>query len=175
MQLFNTKQLGFDKDQVVVAKLYGKFKEKIITNPDLIRNELLKNPDVLAVGKASNVIGDDLSVESVTPLSPPKDKQYPTVRVMRIDDQYLNALNIQLKEGRSFSREFNDSASFIVNEEAAKMLGLKQPLGASIVNNTFDLQGRIVGVIKDFNYTSLHHQVEPLVLQYNPGEQGIYL
>jgi putative ABC transport system permease protein len=172
MQLFNTKQLGFDKDQVVVAKLYGKFKQKIITNPDLIKNELLKNPDIIAVGKASNVIGDDLSVESVTPLNPPKNKEYPTVRVMRIDDQYLNALNIKLKEGRNFSREFNDSASFIVNEEAAKMLGLKQPLGAAVVNNTFDLQGRIVGIIKDFNYTSLHHQVEPLVLQYNPWATG---
>jgi putative ABC transport system permease protein len=91
---------------------------------------------------------------------------------MRIDDQYLNALNIKLKEGRNFSREFNDSASFIVNEEAAKMMELKQPLGASIVNNTFNLQGKIVGIIKDFNYTSLHHQVEPLVLQYNPWSTG---
>ena len=172
MQLFHNKQLGFDKDQVVVAKLYGKFKEKIITNPDLIRDELLKNPDIIAVGKASNVIGDDLSVESVTPLNPPRDKQYPSVRVMRIDNQYLNALNIKLKEGRNFSREFNDSASFIVNEEAAKMMELKQPLGASIVNNTFNLQGKIVGIIKDFNYTSLHHQVEPLVLQYNPWSTG---
>jgi putative ABC transport system permease protein len=67
MQLFNNKQLGFDKDQVLVAKLYGKFKEKIVTNPDIIKNELLKNPAILSVGKASNVIGDDLSVESVTP------------------------------------------------------------------------------------------------------------
>ncbi|HYK46847.1 MAG TPA: ABC transporter permease, partial [Parafilimonas sp.] len=69
MQLFNNKQLGFDKDQVVVAKLYGKFKEKVVTNPDIIKNELLKNPDILSVGKASNVIGDDLSVESVTPVN----------------------------------------------------------------------------------------------------------
>jgi putative ABC transport system permease protein len=172
MQLFHNKQLGFDKDQVVVARLYGKFKEKIITSPDIIRNELLKNPDIIAVGKASNVIGDDLSVESVTPLNRPQNKEYPNVRVMRIDDEYLNVLNIKLEQGRNFSRAFNDSASFIVNEEAAKMLELKQPLGASIVNNTFDLQGKIVGIIKDFNYTSLHHQVEPLVLQYNPWATG---
>jgi len=172
MQLFRNKQLGFDKDQVVVAKLYGKLKEKIIIQPEIIRNELLKNPDILTVGKASNVIGDDLSVESVTPLNTPKDKQYPSVRVMRIDEQYLNALNIKLKEGRNFSSEYNDSASFIINEEATKMLELEEPLGATVVNNTFGLQGKIVGVIKDFNFTSLHHQVEPLVLQYNPWATG---
>jgi putative ABC transport system permease protein len=172
MNLFRNKQLGFDKDQVVVAKLYGKFKEKMITQRNLIKNELLRNPDILAVGKASNVIGDDLSVESVTPLNVPQGKQYPSVRVMRIDENYLNVLNIKLKEGRNFSTAFNDSASFIINEEAAKMLELKNPLGSTVVNNTFGLQGKIVGVIKDFNFTSLHHQVEPLVLEYNPWATG---
>src|SRR6185295_454976 len=93
-KLFRNKQLGFDKDQVIVGKLYGKFKEKIILQPDLVKNELLKNPDILSVGKASNVIGDDLSVESVTPLNPPAGKQFPSVRVMRIDENYITALNI---------------------------------------------------------------------------------
>lgn len=172
MQLFNNKQLGFDKEQVVVAKLYGKFKEKIIANPDIIKNELLKNPDIISVGKASNVIGDDLSVESVTPVNPPRDKEFPTVRVMRIDDQYLSALNVKIKAGRNFSRTFNDSASFILNDAAVKALELKQPVGAAVINNTFNLQGRVVGVINDFNFTSLHHQVEPLVLEYNPWSTG---
>jgi putative ABC transport system permease protein len=168
MQLFNNKQLGFDKEQVMVAKLYGNFKEKIITNPDIIKNELLKNPDIISIGGASNVIGDDLSVESVTPVNSARSKEFPTVRVMRIDDQYLNALNIKVKEGRNFSRAFNDSASFILNEAAVKALQLDQPLNAAVKNNTFNIQGRVIGIINDFNYTSLQHQVEPLVLQYDP-------
>lgn len=172
MQLFNNKQLGFDKNQVVVAKLYGRLKEKIITNPDIVKNELLKNPDIISIGKASNVIGDDLSVESVTPVNPPRDKEFPTVRVMRVDDQYLTALNIKLKNGRNFSRAFNDSASFILNEAAVKALELKQPVGATVINNTFNIEGKVVGVIHDFNFTSLQHEVEPLVLQYNPEGTG---
>ena len=176
MQLFNNKQLGFDKEQVVVAKLYGNFKEKIITNPDIIKNELLKNPDIISIGGASNVIGDDLSVEAVTPVNPPRGKEFPTVRVMRIDDQYLTALNIKVKEGRNFSRAFNDSASFILNEAAVKALQLNQPLNAAVINNTFNIQGKVVGVINDFNYTSLQHQVEPLVLQYNPwGTDDLFI
>src|SRR6185295_14739120 len=81
MQLFNNKRLGFDKEQVMVAKLYGNLKEKIITNPGIIKDELLKNPDIISVGGASNVIGDDLSVESVTPVNPPRGREFPTVRV----------------------------------------------------------------------------------------------
>jgi len=175
MQLFRNTKMGFDKDQVLIAKLYGKFKEKLITNPDVLKNEILKNPDIITVGKASNIIGDDLSVESVTPTDAPLDKQYPSVKVMRIDENYIPALNIQLKEGRNFSTEFNDSASFIINEKAAALLELKNPLSNTIVNNTIHLKGKVVGVIKDFHFASLHHQIEPLVLQYAPQWTGTLL
>jgi len=172
MELFKNKKLGFDKDQVIVAKLYGKFKEKTEKNPDLIRNEILKNPDILAVAKTSNVIGDDLSVESVTPVGASNPNDYPSVRVMRVDENYLSALNIPLKNGRNFSREFNDSASFIINEKAAEILKLKEPLNTRIVNNTMGIEGKVVGITGNFNFMSLHHQVEPLVLQYKPEWAG---
>jgi putative ABC transport system permease protein len=172
MKLFHDKQLGFDKDQVMIVNLYGNFKDKLLSHPDVIKNEILTNPDILAVGQSSNIIGDDLSVESVTPVNPPAGKEYPTARVFRIDDNYLNVLNIQLKEGRNFSRGFNDSASFIINERAAQALELKNPLGSNIINNTMGLQGKVVGIIKDFHFTSLHNQIEPLVLQYNPAWTG---
>ncbi len=168
MKLFRNKQLGFDKDQVMVVKMYGDFREKLLKQPDVVKNEFLRNPDILAVGESSNVIGDDLSVESVTPVNAPKEREYPTVRVYRVDDDYLNVLNIKLKEGRNFSRSFNDSASFIINEKAAEVLVLKNPLGSTVINNTRSVQGKVVGVIKDFHFTSLHNAIEPLVLEYHP-------
>jgi putative ABC transport system permease protein len=175
MQLFKTKKLGFDKDQVLIAKLYGKFKEKLITNPDVLKNEILKNPDIITVAKASNIIGDDLSVESVTPTDAPSGKNFPSVKVMRIDENYIPALNIQIKEGRNFSTAFGDSASFIINEKAAAALELKDPLNHTVVNNTMNVKGKIVGVIKDFHFASLHHQIEPLVLEYRPWWTGTML
>lgn len=172
MQLFKNKKMGFDKEQVIIAQLYGNLKEKLITKPEVLRNEILKNPDILAVGKASNIIGDDLSVESVIPVGTPAGDQYPSVRVMRVDENYLNVLNIHLKEGRNFSTAFNDSASFIINEKAAEVLKLKNPLNSMIVNNSMGLQGKVVGVIDNFHFASLHHQVEPLVLEYKPWWTG---
>jgi len=171
-QLFKNKKLGFDKDQVLIAKLYGDFKEKIIKNPDVLKNEILLNPDIITVAKASNVIGNDLSVEGVVPVNRPAGKQYPSMKVMRVDENYISALNIQMKEGRNFSTAFNDSANYIINEKAAAVLELKNPVNTIVENTPMGIKGKIVGVVKDFHFASLHHQIEPLALAYNPWWTG---
>ncbi|MFI5155875.1 MAG: FtsX-like permease family protein [Chitinophagales bacterium] len=171
-QLFRNMKVGFNKDQVIVARLYGDLKNKLIRNQSVIKDEVLKNPNVLFVAKASNTIGDDLSIESVVPANAAASEQFPSVRVMRIDEHYLDALSIELKAGRNFSKEFNDSASFLINEKAAEALKLKDPLNSLIVNNTMNLKGKVIGVIHDFHFASLHHQIEPLVLEYRPEWAG---
>jgi putative ABC transport system permease protein len=169
MSLFRDHQLGFDKDQVAVIPFYGNLRDQFRLHAELITNELKSSPDILSVGSSSNTIGDDLSVESVTPVNAIAGKDYPTVRVFRVDENYLNVLKIQLKEGRNFSSAFHDSASFIINETAARLLEIKDPLNTLIVNNTGDnLRGKIVGVVKDFHFASLRNQIEPLVLEYKP-------
>lgn len=175
MKLFHEKELGFDRNNVIVAKLYGKFKEQSVQHPEVLEQELLQNKDVLGIAKASNVIGDGLSVEGVTPLNPEPNREYSSVKVMRVDEHYLDVMNIPLKAGRNFSRAFNDSATFILNEKAVAMLGLKDPVGATVENNVRGVQGKVVGVVKDFHFASLHQQVEPLVLEYNPEWTGVML
>ena len=169
MNLFHDQQLGFDKEQVADIRYYGDLKDKLLSHPDLIRTQLLSNPDILSVGSSSQLIGDDLSVEDVVPVNREAGKNYPDFNVMRIDDHYLDVLHIPLAAGRNFSRNFHDSASFIVNEAAVHILGLKQPIGADIVNLSDNLKGKIVGVVKDFNFVSLHSRIDPLLLEYRPG------
>jgi putative ABC transport system permease protein len=168
MNLFHNQQLGFDKDQVAVVRFYGAFKDKLLNHPDLIKTELLSNPAILSVGATGNLIGEDLSVEAVVPVHAEAGRKYPEVNVQRIDDHYFDVLQIPLVEGRNFSRDFHDSASFIVNEAAAIALGLQHPVGADIVNTTMNVQGKIVGVVKDFNFRSLHNKITPLVFEYRP-------
>jgi putative ABC transport system permease protein len=168
MNLFHDRQLGFDKDQVAIIRFYGNFKDNVLAHPNLIRTELLSNPDIRSVGTTGSIIGDDLSVEDVAPVHAETGRKYPQVNVQRIDDHYFDVLQIPLVEGRNFSLDFHDSASFIVNEAAAHALGLKHPVGTEIVNNTMNLQGKIVGVVKDFNFRSLHNNITPLVFEYRP-------
>lgn len=175
MKLFQEKELGFDRNNVIVAKLYGNFKELAVSHPETLEQELLRNPDIKSMAKASNVIGEGLSVERVVPLHPEAGREFQSSKVMRVDDHYLDVMNIRLKEGRNFSRAFNDSATFILNEKAVAMMGLKDPVGATIVNEVMEVQGKVVGVIKDFHFASLHNQIEPLVLEYKPQWTGVLL
>jgi len=168
MNLFRNKQLGFDRDQVAVIHYYGKFRDQISRQPEVLKNEFMTSPDILAVGRSSNIIGDDLSVESVQPSPTPEGTNYPNIRVFRVDENYLSVLGIQLKEGRNFAQYPQDSATFIINETAAKTFGLVKPVGSLIENNSNQLQGRVIGVVKDFNFASLHNQIEPLILEYRP-------
>lgn len=168
MSLFHDQQLGFDKEQVAIIRLYGSFKNNLLKHPDVLKREFLSDPDILAVGTTGGLIGDDLSVEGVVPVHPEAGRQYPTVNVQRIDDNYLDVLHIPIVAGRNFSRGFHDSACFIVNEAAVHALGLQHPIGTAIVNTTVNLQGKIVGVVKDFNFMSLHSSITPLVLEYRP-------
>ena len=168
MRYFHDKKLGFDKDQIVAISLFGDLKQKFVENGEALKTELIQSLDIASIGMASNLPGDGLSVESVVPDGVPEDQEVPSVRVLRVDENYLSTLQIELKEGRNFSQQFNDSASFIINETAAKLLNIDNPVGSYVTNQTRDLHGPIVGVIKDYHFSSLHNPMEPLVLEYNP-------
>jgi putative ABC transport system permease protein len=174
MDLMKNKDLGFDKDQVVNVKLYGLLWWKAFSETSVVKNELLRDPNILAVGRVGSVIGDNLSVEGVVPEGKEQEEdKFRSVRVIRIDEDYLDVMNIQLVAGRNFSTEFNDSSAFILNESAVKMLGLTNPVGQRLNNMTMNRMGSVVGVVKDYHFASLHNTIEPLVLEYKPEWTGL--
>jgi ABC-type antimicrobial peptide transport system permease subunit len=74
-----------------------------------------------------------------------------------------------MKEGRFFSKEFaSDSGAYIINETAARVMGMKDPVGKEIT--FWRGKGRIVGVVKDFNFASLHEAITPAVMMLEPGD-----
>jgi ABC-type antimicrobial peptide transport system permease subunit len=82
----------------------------------------------------------------------------------------LETLGITLKEGRSFSPQFRaDSTQLIVNEALVASLGLEDPVGEILG------KGRIVGVVKDFHYQSLHEKVKPFIFRLEPQAAGTVL
>jgi putative ABC transport system permease protein len=102
------------------------------------------------------------------PINAPEDEQ-PSSRIMWADESLLQTLQIDLKEGRNFFNQFPDvkSSEYILNETAVKAYGLTNPVGKKFVFDNIDT-GEVVGVIKDFNFASLHSPVEPLVIKYDP-------
>jgi putative ABC transport system permease protein len=171
MNLMKNKDLGFEKDQVVNIKLYGYLWWKAFSETDVFKNEFLKNPDIIAVGRTGSLIGERLSMEIVVPEGKDQDKDnIPNVRVLRVDESYLDVMNFQLVDGRNFSKEFNDSTSFIINESAAKVFGLTSPVNEMLDNESRNhRKGKVVGLLKDFHFASLHDEIEPLVIEFEPG------
>jgi putative ABC transport system permease protein len=95
-----------------------------------------------------------------------------------VDDRYLPTFQMQLMNGRNFSPQHpTDSSAVIINEAAAKMYGGKDPVNKPLYMLT-DLTGsmatyHVIGVIKDFNFSSLHDQVAPLVLSLQPNNESM--
>jgi ABC-type antimicrobial peptide transport system permease subunit len=87
---------------------------------------------------------------------------------LRVDYDYLKTLDIQLLQGRDFSRSYGtDTGNVIINETMAKALGEKDPLSALLNIDGSHLQ--VIGVVKDFNFKSLHRNIEPLTMCIRPN------
>ncbi len=72
-----------------------------------------------------------------------------------------------MEEGRDFSRQIStDTASFLINEEAAKLMGLQNPVGTKM--KFWEKEGRIIGVVKDFHFATLHSGIGPMILRFWP-------
>jgi putative ABC transport system permease protein len=163
MKFFHNKDLGFDKEQVVAMTIYGEMWQKF----GALINDIRKNNGIANYSIISTLPGDRFSVEPFIPLGS-SDDDLPGMRVMWADEKLVSTLQIPLKEGRDFFNQFPDikNQEFILNEAAVKALNLKDPVGKSFVLQRDT--GTIVGVVKDFNFASLHAGIEPLVIHYNP-------
>jgi len=90
-----------------------------------------------------------------------------------VDNDYIPTLGMEIKQGRNFSKDFpTDSLGVILNEAAVKVLGYKDPFKETIYRPNFydgsihgSLAYHVVGVVKDFNFSSMHQSVGPLIIQ----------
>ncbi len=171
LQYMQDFDLGYSKDQVIVFRS-GQSQTQFNT----IRHDLLNSSQVLEVGRSSRIPTGRL-LDSWDAKIMRGDSLIPTtitVKMLSIDDHFIPAYQIQMAAGRNFSPEFaTDSVNgFILNETAIDMLGWKDPEKA--LGNRFvygDINGTIVGVVKDYHFESLHQQIPPLVMlmdQNNP-------
>ena len=160
-------KLGFKKDNIIAINgLYQ------LQNRQAFIDEVSKITGVEDLSLCSN-LPDGTSMPSCA-MRVMDTKVSRTEWTAYVDDRYLGLLGLKLKEGRFFSKNYaRDSLGLILNEEAVKDFGLKNPVGSRITStevffNPPDGKSQtiytVVGVIKDFNFASLHQKISPLVL-----------
>lgn len=167
LNYMKNKDLGFDKDQMMLIDMNKEVNDKF----EMLRTELKRSPYVLGVTASGQRLGENFhqngfkikSDTGVFTLVPSN---------VNVDFEYLDVYGIQLKEGRKFSRDVkrDKDYAFIINESFARELGIKDVIGTPAGMGWYpdDTLGTIIGVVKDFNFNSLHYKINTLQMSVHP-------
>jgi putative ABC transport system permease protein len=163
--------LGINKESVINVELRGDLRN----NYQAIKTRLLENPDILAVSATNGSFTKRFATDRADwEGKDPEDKV--TMAIHAVDFDYQKIFDLKMAEGRYFSREFPSDITegIIVNETAVKVMGMDEPLGKRFrcpipYDSGREEWGRIIGVVKDFHFRSLHNKIEPLILAIAPG------
>ncbi|MCK6559026.1 ABC transporter permease [candidate division KSB1 bacterium] len=171
LEYCRTKNLGLNKEHIVVLPVeQGR---EIVRRYPHLKNQLLQHPQIVSVAASKRVPSGRL-LDSSGGSVPIGDKYEPlTFRIanVRVDHSFIDTYGIQMAAGRNFSVDFptDSTAAFILNETAVRKIGWPSPEAA--IGKPFQYgnrQGRIIGVVKDFNYESLQQPITPVVLLIAP-------
>jgi len=163
MNYIRTKRLGFNQDQLVVVDINNRAAR---TNFQAIKTEMGRSPAVRGVSVSSRVPGDwkNIAEVGVVPESAPETEIH-TLNFIGIDEDFMNVFEVEMAEGRNFSPEFpTDTSAVLLNETAAKEFGWDSPIGKTIRVPEENFDARVIGVVKDFHFRSLHEKIGPLVI-----------
>jgi putative ABC transport system permease protein len=172
LEYIRTKDLGFDRERLVVIDINsGETRRGFET----IKSQMLALPDVRSVSVSSRVPGDWKNIETVdvrVPAGGTREMSY-----IGIDEDFLATFKIGLAGGRNISGQATvDTACVLLNRAAAAMLGWDDPVGREIEVKNPPVRLRVVGLVGDFHFASLHEPVGPLVLGHrlNPIDRIDY-
>ena len=163
MQYVKNKDLGYDKDHLIVLPS----SEKIINNLESFKGQLLQNPNIKMV-TSSRLVPSNMLLNNRGGSVYEGSKTVPLnfrLAVQEVDYDFLKTYGINVVAGRDFSKEYatDDSAAFILNESAARQLGwtVQDAIGKPM---RYGMEkGRIIGVVHDFNFESLHNAIVPII------------
>jgi putative ABC transport system permease protein len=172
----HTKDLGFNKEEIMFFPMQG---DDMTKNYSSFKNDLLQSSGVSSVSIGYGFPGDLTAGDQIIVPSNGESKNYSVTQLL-VDHDYIKTLNLQLVAGRDFSKDIKTDApeGFIINETAVKELGFGTPqkaIGQKLewkvwVSKTPDSlkKGRVIGVVKDFNYKNLYEKVNSAVIQIYP-------
>ncbi len=167
MSYFQRKNLGFDSDQIVAIDMYGDLYRSVMNKREAVKSELLDYSSIGAVTLSSNIPGERFSVEDIRHDLQPKDVEVGPIRYIRVDEDFIETMGLTMIDGTSFKNWSSDNPAFILNETAARIAQIPDPIG-KIATNFRETEAEIIGIVKDFNFASLQSEIEGLVIEYNP-------
>ena len=167
IDFIQTQNLGYSRSNIISVKREGSF----FKNSDVFLAELRNLPNVERVSTMPKSILDGNDNQSGYSWRGQKSDENYSFKSPRISYDAIESLGIQVLHGRSYAAAFNDDENrIILNESAVKKMQLKNPVGSIIKQGENSYE--IIGVVKDFQYGSLHQKIEPLIFRFRPEAFG---
>jgi putative ABC transport system permease protein len=174
LHFIQNASLGYNKNHIVTLSYYNQLNNQY----ESFRNTLLRNSNIKAVGLSSRIPTGRL-LDDMGASAPGQDSMVPVkaeIRYVATDYDFIPTYGISMVAGRNFSRDYGtDTSNFVINESAVKAIGWKSPQEA--VGKDFKygfITGHIIGVMKDFNFESLHQKIKPLIFIMPASNNNFY-
>ncbi|MCB9315562.1 MAG: ABC transporter permease [Lewinellaceae bacterium] len=163
MHFMQQTNLGFDQSHVLVLKGARALRNNY--NPFI---EKIRGMAAVEQVSISQYMPGDAFDSTIFVPEQPANYTETSLTYTHVDAHFVDALKLEMAEGRNFDLSIpTDSTAFLINQTAAKRLGWDQPIGKKLAYGGQD-PGLVVGVVKDFNFSSLHDAIEPVVLRMSP-------
>jgi hypothetical protein len=170
LTFIQNRNLGIDTEQLIYFPILGNMGEKY----QFLKEELNKYPGVKEVANSESLptYTGNGTYEIQWEGKQEEDNLY--MNVNRVDHNYIPTFGIELVEGRNFSFDFPaDSGHYILNEAAIRKMQIDDPIGKEF--RLWGMKGVIIGVMKDYNFKSLHKEIGPICLHIsNPFVDKMY-
>jgi putative ABC transport system permease protein len=172
LKFIQNRNIGLNKEQVVEIEMRRADQPK----GETLVKELSKNSSVLNASLTNFSFKYGISNIAVLPEGAASN-EITSQSVISVDENFLKTFQIPLVAGRGFenSHTTDTTGDFIINEAAVKEFGFKTPQLALGKNMDWGLgkKGKVIGVVKDFNFTSLHDNIKPLIIHIIPDWYGL--
>lgn len=168
------KDLGFNRERMVVINNATALGNRV----EAFKHELLKIPNVVlstnsSVMFQSGIPGGSFQIEGAP------TEEFKSCQFIDADYDFAITYGIKLVSGRFFDESFSmDTSAVVINEAAAKIFNVENPVGKILYNVHTTQKGkypyRIIGIVKDFHYESLHQNIRPMVLRISHVRQASF-
>ncbi|GAB3704457.1 ABC transporter permease [Spirosoma flavus] len=170
------KKLGYSKEQVLVLPDTW----QLAKNEAVFRNQIMQDPRVVNVSMSGYLPAGPSYNNNYMMFPESNPTQYVKGVRYNVDYDYIPTLGMQMAAGRNFSKEYGtDSSGVIINETAAQTLGWKNnALGKTIghaENEGAKKLYKVIGVVKDFHFRSLHESISPLVMTLGENSGAVII
>ena len=174
LNYLNTRELGYDRNQVITLNYY----DLLDKNYDAFYNEMLKSSAIKNIGRSSRIPTGrllDSRGEAQVVKNNNMIKTGVNLKYVNADNDFFDTYGVEFAAGRNFSKTIpsDDSLAYIINEAAVKAIGWKS--NEEGIDKDFkygNIQGKLIGVVKDFHFESLHQKVVPMI--FLPRKQSYY-